>query len=211
MMTNLSECISAVLKGTRYPPISAIVRATYERLQQLWIRKGQEAQAQVVAGSIWSQYLLSEIEKSKSELPKMRVLGCDRRGTVFVVEEVLPFPHSRQSQYRVHVVVACAAIGIECGAYVDHVFGMEVAFGVMQRTSRLSRISGFGRSGMDRQLSQTQLCAASTRGIPCPQEYEMRWTWLSARRRDADYAARWVIPVVVSLMPHTLRMSSFHK
>ncbi|MED6114745.1 hypothetical protein PIB30_083496 [Stylosanthes scabra] len=49
MTTNLSVCINAVLKGTRFFPISAIVRATYERLQQLWIRKWQEAHAQVVA------------------------------------------------------------------------------------------------------------------------------------------------------------------
>ncbi|MED6172073.1 hypothetical protein PIB30_046699 [Stylosanthes scabra] len=59
MTTNLSECINTVLKGTRFLPISAIVRATYERLQQLWIRKGQEAHAQVVGGSQWSQHAVA--------------------------------------------------------------------------------------------------------------------------------------------------------
>ncbi|XP_057745361.1 uncharacterized protein LOC130963245 [Arachis stenosperma] len=34
MTTNLSECINAVLKGTRYLSISAILRITYERLQK---------------------------------------------------------------------------------------------------------------------------------------------------------------------------------
>ncbi|MED6125855.1 hypothetical protein PIB30_072540 [Stylosanthes scabra] len=89
--------------STRFLPISAIVRATYERLQQLWIRKGQEAHAQVVAGSQWSQYLLSEIENSKGELHKMRVISCDRRSSTFIVEEVLPIRYSRQSSYRVNL------------------------------------------------------------------------------------------------------------
>ncbi|XP_057739751.1 uncharacterized protein LOC130956783 [Arachis stenosperma] len=45
MNTNLSECINAVLKGTRYLPISAIVRITYERLQKFFVTKGKEAQS----------------------------------------------------------------------------------------------------------------------------------------------------------------------
>ncbi|MED6194371.1 hypothetical protein PIB30_027881 [Stylosanthes scabra] len=53
----------------------------------------------------------------------MRVLSCDRRAVVFVVEEKL------------------------CLVF-------------MERTSRLSRISGYDRFGMDRQLSRTQPCAA---------------------------------------------------
>ncbi|XP_057734883.1 uncharacterized protein LOC130950414 [Arachis stenosperma] len=39
MTTNLSKCINAVLKGTRYLAISTIVRITYERLQKLFVRR----------------------------------------------------------------------------------------------------------------------------------------------------------------------------
>ncbi|MED6112425.1 hypothetical protein PIB30_061582 [Stylosanthes scabra] len=46
---------------------------------QLWIRKGHEAHAQIAAGNIWTQFLLSEIEKHKDDLPMMRVTSCDRR------------------------------------------------------------------------------------------------------------------------------------
>ncbi|XP_057759309.1 uncharacterized protein LOC130979782 [Arachis stenosperma] len=45
MTTNLSECIKAVLKGTRYLPISAIVHITYERFQKLFVTKGREVQS----------------------------------------------------------------------------------------------------------------------------------------------------------------------
>ncbi|MED6167072.1 hypothetical protein PIB30_115594, partial [Stylosanthes scabra] len=58
-------------------------------------------------------FLLSEIETSKGELSKMRVLSCDRRATMFVVEEVLPIRYSRQSQYRVYLRHRCC----DCGKF----------------------------------------------------------------------------------------------
>ncbi|MED6139663.1 hypothetical protein PIB30_085970, partial [Stylosanthes scabra] len=45
-----SECINAVLKGTHRLPVAAIIRATYDRLQQLFVRKGKESVAQLNAG-----------------------------------------------------------------------------------------------------------------------------------------------------------------
>ncbi|XP_057730564.1 uncharacterized protein LOC130945886 [Arachis stenosperma] len=65
MTTNLSECINAVLKGTRYLLISAIVRITYERLQKLFVTKSREAQSQLAAGCRFSQRLLAAIEKNR--------------------------------------------------------------------------------------------------------------------------------------------------
>ncbi|RYQ90935.1 hypothetical protein Ahy_B09g096857 [Arachis hypogaea] len=45
MKTNISGYINAVLKITRYLPISTIVRCTYERLQQLFVQKNRVAHA----------------------------------------------------------------------------------------------------------------------------------------------------------------------
>ncbi|XP_016165251.1 uncharacterized protein LOC107607867 [Arachis ipaensis] len=91
MTTNLSECINAVLKGTWYLLISAIVRIAYERLQKLFVTNGREAQSQLAAGCRFSQKLLAAIEKSREGISKMRVTHCDRRASVFVVEELEPF------------------------------------------------------------------------------------------------------------------------
>ncbi|MED6185878.1 8-hydroxygeraniol dehydrogenase [Stylosanthes scabra] len=73
MTTNVSECINGVLKGTRRLPVAATMRATYERLQQLFIRKGWEAMAQLNAGQQWSQHLIQaevftvdELEETES-------------------------------------------------------------------------------------------------------------------------------------------------
>ncbi|XP_016192747.1 uncharacterized protein LOC107633655 [Arachis ipaensis] len=65
MTTNLFECINAMLKGTRYLPISSIVHITYERLQKLFVTKGREAQSQLAVGCRFSQRLLATIEKKK--------------------------------------------------------------------------------------------------------------------------------------------------
>ncbi|XP_025680220.1 uncharacterized protein [Arachis hypogaea] len=91
MTTNLSECINAVLKGTWYLLISAIVRITYERLQKLFVTKGKEAQSQLAAGCRFSRRLLATIEKNREWIPMIRVTYCDRRTSVFVVEELEPF------------------------------------------------------------------------------------------------------------------------
>ena len=54
MTTNLSECINAVMKGTRNLPITAIVKSTYFRLAKLFVEKGSQAQAQIAGGQKWS-------------------------------------------------------------------------------------------------------------------------------------------------------------
>ncbi|RYR47975.1 hypothetical protein Ahy_A07g033963 [Arachis hypogaea] len=143
MTTNLSECINAVLKGTRNLPVAAIVRTTYERLQQLFVRRGREAHAQLQGGQIHSQQLLTAINKNRESLPMLRVTHCDRRASIFSVEEMEPVDYSwLQTSYRVrlsertcdcglfqslhypcrHAQTACAAASIEWGHFVDPVF-----------------------------------------------------------------------------------------
>ncbi|QHO25023.1 uncharacterized protein DS421_12g377460 [Arachis hypogaea] len=70
-MTNLSECINVVLKETRNLPVAAIVQATYEQLQQLFVRRGCEAHAQLQGGQIHSLRLLAAIDKNRESLPML--------------------------------------------------------------------------------------------------------------------------------------------
>ncbi|XP_025703925.1 uncharacterized protein [Arachis hypogaea] len=121
MTTNLSECINAVLKGTRYLPISAVIRITYERLQKLFVTKGREAQSQLVAGNRFSQRLLVAIEKNRKGIPKMHVTHCDRWASVFVVEELEPFE-----------VAGCTAASIEWVPYVNPIYRQEAVFKVYE-------------------------------------------------------------------------------
>ncbi|XP_072054171.1 uncharacterized protein [Arachis hypogaea] len=46
MTTNISECVNSILKGVRNLPVCSLVKATYGRLAELFVRKGREAEAQ---------------------------------------------------------------------------------------------------------------------------------------------------------------------
>ena len=65
MTTNLSECINSVLKGTRNLPITALLKFTYFRLVELFVRKGQEVEAQLMSEQVFLQALMRAIEINK--------------------------------------------------------------------------------------------------------------------------------------------------
>ncbi|XP_039134232.1 uncharacterized protein LOC120271624 [Dioscorea cayenensis subsp. rotundata] len=61
MTTNLAECVNSVLKGTRNLPITAMVKSTYFRLAELFVRKGVQVQAQIASFLIFSESLMKAI------------------------------------------------------------------------------------------------------------------------------------------------------
>ncbi|RYR38492.1 hypothetical protein Ahy_A09g043539 isoform A [Arachis hypogaea] len=54
MTTNISKCVNSILKGVRNLPVSSLVKATYGRLAELFVRKGKEAEAQMRTGQQFS-------------------------------------------------------------------------------------------------------------------------------------------------------------
>ncbi|XP_015947756.1 uncharacterized protein LOC107472741 [Arachis duranensis] len=62
MTTNISECVNSILKGVRNLPVCLLVKATYGRLAELFVRKGREAEAQMETGQQFSQHLVKCIE-----------------------------------------------------------------------------------------------------------------------------------------------------
>ncbi|XP_057747747.1 uncharacterized protein LOC130966944 [Arachis stenosperma] len=61
MTTNLVECINSVLKGARNLPITALVKATFYRLNELFTRKRAEAEARINAGHVFSEIVTSKL------------------------------------------------------------------------------------------------------------------------------------------------------
>ncbi|MED6132133.1 hypothetical protein PIB30_016345 [Stylosanthes scabra] len=84
------------------------MRATYERLQQLFIRKGREAMAGLNSGQQWSHHLVRAIEKLRESIPRLRVTHCDRQAKVFTVDELEATE--------------------EWGTFIDPVYSMESVF-----------------------------------------------------------------------------------
>ncbi|RYR46522.1 hypothetical protein Ahy_A07g032248 [Arachis hypogaea] len=86
MTTNLVECINSVLKGARNLPVTALVKATFYRLNELFTRKRAEAEAQINAGHVFSEIVTSKLQTSLHQetfrlvalTGRMRYLRCVR-------------------------------------------------------------------------------------------------------------------------------------
>ncbi|XP_029145268.1 uncharacterized protein [Arachis hypogaea] len=150
MTINLSECINSVLKGTRNLPICAIVKSTCHRLNELFIIKGRQAQAHIVCGQVFSQFLQKAILANREGIFHMLVTSYDRATSIFTVDEIASV--GVQSQFRVyleryrcdcgyfqalhypcaHALAACAYARLDWQQYVEVVYRVENVFWVYE-------------------------------------------------------------------------------
>ncbi|XP_072064224.1 uncharacterized protein [Arachis hypogaea] len=173
MIANLLECINTMLKVTRYLPISAIVRCTYERLQKLFVTTGREAEAQLAARNRYSQWLMTAIEKNREDIPNMRVTHCDRRVSVFVVEVLEPFESWYQGSFRVRLTVGT----YDCGLF------QSLHFPCRHALTACAAASGMGHG-----FVPSPSCAGRLLEDLYPLGFGMTWMRASARRRGVAYA-----------------------
>ncbi|XP_015938245.1 uncharacterized protein LOC107463876 [Arachis duranensis] len=68
MTTNISECVNSILKGVRNLPVCSLVKATYGRLAELFVRKGREAEAQLGTRQHLSTNALTSGSSSRNHL-----------------------------------------------------------------------------------------------------------------------------------------------
>ncbi|XP_015953780.1 uncharacterized protein LOC107478147 [Arachis duranensis] len=88
MTTNLVECINGVLKGARNLPVTALVKATFYRLNALFTRKRAEAEARISAGHLFSEYATEKIQSNQTASENIQVNLFDRQNEVFEVREM---------------------------------------------------------------------------------------------------------------------------
>ncbi|KAL4343672.1 hypothetical protein AHAS_Ahas11G0101800 [Arachis hypogaea] len=150
MMTNISECINAVFKGTRNLPVGSLVKSTYGHLAELFVRKGKEAESQVGANQEFYQ-TVKAIERNLQASRNMRVDLYDRGNSEFIVEELAPTAgriamsvcrvslSARTCDYGYfqalhypcrHVLAACSFCRLDWRTYVDDVYRMKTVFNV---------------------------------------------------------------------------------
>ncbi|XP_072076836.1 uncharacterized protein [Arachis hypogaea] len=65
MTTNLVECINSVLKGARNLPVTALVKATFYKLNELFTRKRAETEARINAGHVFSELVTSKLHANQ--------------------------------------------------------------------------------------------------------------------------------------------------
>ncbi|XP_072094101.1 uncharacterized protein [Arachis hypogaea] len=108
--TNISECVNSILKGVRNLPVSSLVKATYGRLAELFVRKG-EAEAQMGTGQQFTQHLAKCIEANLKTARCFTVTLYDRDNSEFTVAETTPTGSFSLGSYR----VSLAAWTCDCG------------------------------------------------------------------------------------------------
>ncbi|XP_015954649.1 uncharacterized protein LOC107479010 [Arachis duranensis] len=113
MTTNISECVNSILKGVRNLPVASLVKATYCRLAELFVRKGREAEAQMGTGQQFSQHLVKCIEANMKTARCFTVTLYDRDNSEFTVAETTPTGSFSLGTYR----VSLASRTCDCGYF----------------------------------------------------------------------------------------------
>ncbi|XP_016165314.1 uncharacterized protein LOC107607935 [Arachis ipaensis] len=152
MTTNIYECVNSILKGVRNLPVCSLVKATYGRLAELFVRKGREAQAQMGTGQQFSQHLVKCIEANLKMARCFTVTVYDRDNSEFTVAETTPTGSFSLGSYRVslashtcdcgyfqalhfpcpHALACCAYSRLTWEPYVHQVYRLSSVFSVYQ-------------------------------------------------------------------------------
>ncbi|XP_015967254.1 uncharacterized protein LOC107490974 [Arachis duranensis] len=152
MTTNISECVNSILKGVRNLPVCSLVKATYGRLAELFVRKGREAEAQMGTGQQFSQYLVKCIEANLKTARCYTVTVYDRDNSEYTVAETTPTGSFSLGTYRgslgsqtcdcgyfqalhfpcPHALAYCAYSRLTWQPYVHQVYRLSSVFGVYQ-------------------------------------------------------------------------------
>nr|XP_025678319.1 uncharacterized protein LOC112778184 [Arachis hypogaea] len=140
MTTNLVECINSVLKGARNLPVTALVKATFYGLNELFTRKRAEAEARINAGHVFSDVVTSKLHANQLASGNIQVSCFDRQNEVFEVREMpsgLEFAVDLRGlrcdcgEFQVdripcrHVFACCANQRLNWKLYVHDVYKME--------------------------------------------------------------------------------------
>ncbi|XP_016191893.1 uncharacterized protein LOC107632746 [Arachis ipaensis] len=140
MTTNLVECINSVLKGARNLPVTALVKATFYRLNELFTRKRAEAEARINAGHVFSDVVTSKLHANQISSGNIQVSCFDRQNEVFEVREMpsgLEFAVDLRGlrcdcgEFQVdripcrHVFACCANQRLDWKLYMHDVYKME--------------------------------------------------------------------------------------
>ncbi|XP_015953369.1 uncharacterized protein LOC107477815 [Arachis duranensis] len=123
MTTKLVECINSVLKGARNLPVTALVRSTFYRLNELFTRKSTEAHERSATDS--RNIVVNRFDRC-NEMFEVREI---QDGTIYTVN--LAQRHYGCGHFQVerlpcrHVLTCCANQRLDWQVYVHDVYKMS--------------------------------------------------------------------------------------
>ncbi|RYR41658.1 hypothetical protein Ahy_A08g038068 [Arachis hypogaea] len=133
MTINLVECINIASKGVHNLPVTALVKATFYRLNVLFTRKKAEAEARISADHLFFEYATEKIHLIKGHQE------TSKHNEVFEVREIfndlgfvvnLRLWHCDCGEFQVdripcrYVFVCCANQHLDWKQYVHEVYTM---------------------------------------------------------------------------------------
>ncbi|RYR71921.1 hypothetical protein Ahy_A02g006127 isoform B [Arachis hypogaea] len=122
MTTNLVECINSVLKGAGNLPVLALVRATYYRLNEFFMRKSAETHERKRAGFTYFVFAQLRIE---NEVFEVREMTSGKVLVVDIARRTCDCGHFQVERIPCrHVIACCANQRIDCQLYVHDVYKM---------------------------------------------------------------------------------------
>ncbi|XP_029146233.1 uncharacterized protein [Arachis hypogaea] len=142
--------LSGSLRGVRNLPMCSLVKATYGRLAELFVRKGREAEAQLKTGQQFSQHLVKCIEANLKMARCFTMTLYDRDNSEFTIAETTPTGSFSLGSYRVslasqtcdcgyfqalhfpcpHALACCAYSRLTWEPYVHQVYRLSLVFSV---------------------------------------------------------------------------------
>ncbi|RYQ87903.1 hypothetical protein Ahy_B09g095438 isoform F [Arachis hypogaea] len=140
MTTNLVECINSVLKGVRNLPVTALVKETFNRLNELFTRKRAEAEAQMNVGHVFSEFVITKLQAYQRAAGNIQVNCLDMQNEIFEVREI-PIGVEYRVNLRqcrcdcgdfqvdripcLHVFATCANQHLDWQVYVNEVYRLD--------------------------------------------------------------------------------------
>nr|XP_029148829.1 uncharacterized protein LOC114925375 [Arachis hypogaea] len=127
MTTNISECVNSILKGVRNLPVCSLVKATYGRLAELFVRKGREAEAQLGTGQEFSQ------DNSEFTVAETTPTGSFSLGSyrVSLASQTCDCGYFQALHFPCpHALACCAYSRVTWTAYVHRVYRLSTVFNV---------------------------------------------------------------------------------
>ncbi|XP_019423103.1 PREDICTED: uncharacterized protein LOC109360782 [Lupinus angustifolius] len=145
MTTNLAECINGVLKGSRALPITALVRATYYRLNEWFNEHRNEASNMVMAGHVYCEELTKVIKENQRKSTCQLVRNFSRETGVSEVEVVSRSAGRQVRLYTVklaenwcdcgefqslrlpcsHAIATCASLNLDCSQFISTIYRLD--------------------------------------------------------------------------------------
>ncbi|XP_015971013.1 uncharacterized protein LOC107494493 [Arachis duranensis] len=138
--------------GTRNLPVTSLVKSAYLRLAELFVVRGQTAEAQLGSGHRFSQAVVKAIKRNLKDLRCFTVTVFDRHHLDYTVAKTTPTGKFSLGSYQVslrdrtcdcgyfqalhypccHALACCVQSQLDWDTYVDEVYTMSEVFKVYE-------------------------------------------------------------------------------